>query len=72
MKYFIFIASLLLLSSASYPPQAQRITTHKGESKIHPPYLSVDSYQDDYTELQEKSLNIDTKVKNILETIKPR
>lgn len=71
MKYFIFIISLLLLSSVNYPSQIQRISEYNDGSKFHLAYLSIGSYQEDYSELQKKSVNINIKVKNILETIKP-
>ena len=64
MKYLILIISILLLSGSNYPQSI------KNGTELHMEYFSIDTYQNDYKSLQEKSQTLNIKVKNILDIFK--
>ena len=68
MKYFIILTSLLILSGASGSRVDNNTQTKKEESPQS--YLSIEAYQQDYSELQQKSVKVNSKVKNILNQVK--
>lgn len=71
MRYLFLVIAAIVISGANNSKSAE-ITPgqSKKQEQLQPAYFSITNYQQDYTELQQKSLKVNNKVKTILNTVK--